>query len=76
MLPVREGGLNCKLSLFSRSRKSFSRQYQHVFDALRDLPENTVVDGEIVALDVSGRFTNGDLGVSMIALRPLKIFDS
>jgi len=44
-----------KLSLYSRRRKSFSRQYQHVFDALRYLPQNTVVDGEIVALDDAGR---------------------
>jgi DNA ligase D-like protein (predicted ligase) len=44
-----------KVSLYSRRRKSFNRQYQHVFDALRDLPENTVIDGEIVALDDRGR---------------------
>ena len=44
-----------KLSLYSRRRKSFNRQYRYVFDALRDLPENTVVDGEIVALDDAGR---------------------
>jgi len=44
-----------KLSLYSRRRKSFNRQYQHVFDALRDLPQNSVVDGEIVALDDAGR---------------------
>ena len=44
-----------KLRLYSRRQKSFSRQYRHVFDALRDLPENTVVDGEIVALDDQGR---------------------
>jgi bifunctional non-homologous end joining protein LigD len=46
---------NGKLSLYSRRRKSFNRQYRHVFDALRDLPENTVVDGEVVALDDAGR---------------------
>jgi len=46
---------NGKPSLYSRKRKSFSRQYQHVFEALRDLPQNTVVDGEIVALDDAGR---------------------
>ena len=46
---------NGKLSQYSRRRKSFNRQYRHVFDALRDLPENTVVDGEIVALDDAGR---------------------
>lgn len=44
-----------KLSLYSRRRKSFNRQYQHIFDALRDLPKDTVVDGEIVALDDTGR---------------------
>ena len=46
---------NGKLSLYSRRRKSFNRQYRNVFDALLDLPENTVVDGEIVALDDAGR---------------------
>lgn len=46
---------NDKLSLYSRRRKSFNRQYRHVFDALHELPKNTVVDGEIVALDDAGR---------------------
>ena len=46
---------NGKPRLYSRRRKSFNRQYRHIFDALRDLPENTVVDGEIVALDDAGR---------------------
>jgi ATP dependent DNA ligase domain len=43
--------INCegKLSLYSRRRKSFHRQYVHIFDALRELPSNTVLDGEIVA---------------------------
>jgi ATP-dependent DNA ligase len=49
--------INCKgkLSLYSRKRRSFHRQYVHIFDALRELPENTVLDGEIVALDDTGR---------------------
>jgi hypothetical protein len=47
--------MQMKLSLYSRRRKSFSRQYQHVFEALRDLPPNTVVDGKIVALAGAGR---------------------
>jgi ATP-dependent DNA ligase len=42
---------NGKLSLYSRKSKSFSRQYQYVFEASRDLPKNTVVDGEIRDLD-------------------------
>jgi bifunctional non-homologous end joining protein LigD len=40
-----------KLSLVSRKRKSFNRQYPYILEALSDFPENTVVDGEIVALD-------------------------
>jgi ATP-dependent DNA ligase len=44
-----------KLALYSRNRKSFHRQYVHIFEALRELPENTVLDGEIVALDDAGR---------------------
>ncbi len=49
--------INCegKLSLYSRKRKSFHRHYVHIFDALRELPSNTVLDGEIVALDDTGR---------------------
>jgi bifunctional non-homologous end joining protein LigD len=46
---------NGKLSLYSRNRKSFNRQYPSVVDGLHDLPANTVVDGEIVALDDKGR---------------------
>jgi ATP-dependent DNA ligase len=45
---------NGKLSLYSRRRKSF-KAVSAVFDALCELPENTVVDGEIVALDDAGR---------------------
>jgi DNA ligase D-like protein (predicted ligase) len=44
-----------KLNLYSRNRKSFHRQYPYIIDALSDLSENTVVDGEIVALDDQGR---------------------
>ena len=36
-----------KLNLFSRRRNSFNTQYSLVFDALADLPDNTVVDGEV-----------------------------
>jgi len=44
-----------RLSLFSKNRKSFNRQYPYIIEALSDLPENTVVDGEVVALDDAGR---------------------
>jgi DNA ligase D-like protein (predicted ligase) len=44
-----------KLNLYSKNRKSFHRQYPYIIDALGDLPENTVIDGEIVAVDDAGR---------------------
>ena len=44
-----------KLNLFSRRRNSFNRQYSQVLGALSDLPDNTVIDGEVVALEESGR---------------------
>jgi DNA ligase D-like protein (predicted ligase) len=43
------------LNLFSRRRNSFNRQYSLVFEALAHLPDNTVIDGEVVALNESGR---------------------
>ena len=44
-----------KLNLFSKRRNPSNRQYSLVFEALADLPDNTVIDGEVVALDESGR---------------------
>src|SRR5215472_11226763 len=43
------------VNLFSRRHKSFNHQYPHLVEALGELPEGTVVDGEVVALDESGR---------------------
>jgi bifunctional non-homologous end joining protein LigD len=51
-MAVKSGG---RLNLFSRRRNSFNTQYSLVFEALADLPDNTVIDGEIVALNESGR---------------------
>jgi len=44
-----------RLNLFSRRQNSFNRQYPLVFEVLRDLPDNTVIDGEVVALNESGQ---------------------
>jgi DNA ligase D-like protein (predicted ligase) len=44
-----------KVRLFSRRQKSFNQQYPYIVEALSDLPDGTVIDGEIVALDDSAR---------------------
>jgi DNA ligase D-like protein (predicted ligase) len=43
------------INLFSRRGKSFNSQYPYLVEALAQLPEGTVVDGEVVALDDAGR---------------------
>lgn len=52
------------LTLFSRNRKSLNRQFPYIAEALADLPEGTVVDGELVAIEktifVGGSYDNGD----------------
>jgi ATP-dependent DNA ligase len=42
------------VSLQSRRNNSFNRHYPLIVEALGDFPEDTVVDGEVVALDESG----------------------
>lgn len=44
-----------KVILYSRRRKNFNHQYPYIAEGLKELPENTVVDGEVVALDDAGR---------------------
>jgi|SRR5579859_214636 len=46
---------NGKVSLRSRNDKDFNRKYSSVVNALAALPDDTVIDAEIVALDESGR---------------------
>jgi len=44
-----------KVSLRSRNNKDFSGRYREIARVLSDLPNETVVDGEIVALDPEGK---------------------
>jgi DNA ligase D-like protein (predicted ligase) len=46
---------NGKVQLRSRNNKDFNTRYSSIVKALAPLPDETVVDGEIVALDDSGR---------------------
>jgi len=41
--------------LWSRNQKDFARRFQAVAKAIAYLPEDTAIDGEVVALDHSGR---------------------
>src|SRR5947199_6190974 len=43
------------VALFSRRRKSLNSQFPYIVEALADLPPGTVVDGEVIAIDESGR---------------------
>jgi ATP-dependent DNA ligase len=42
------------VTLFSRRRNSRNKKFPYVVEALADLPEGTVVDGELVGLDEAG----------------------
>lgn len=44
-----------RVRLWSRNEKDFGRKYPNIVNALANLPDNTVIDGEIVALDESGK---------------------
>jgi DNA ligase D-like protein (predicted ligase) len=43
------------VDLYSRTRKSFNRQFSYIVAALADMPSGTVIDGELVAIDEMGR---------------------
>jgi ATP-dependent DNA ligase len=45
------------VTLHSRTGKSLNKKFRYIVEPLRELPDGTVVDGELVALDDQGRPT-------------------
>ena len=45
------------VTLWSRRENLFTAQFPHIAHACERLPSNTLIDGEIVALDASGRIS-------------------
>jgi bifunctional non-homologous end joining protein LigD len=46
---------NRETILYSRNHKNLNKRFPQIAQALDDLPNETVIDGEVVALDESGR---------------------
>jgi DNA ligase D-like protein (predicted ligase) len=42
------------VTLYSRRRNILNRKFGYIAEALKDLPDDTVLDGELVALDAAG----------------------
>ena len=48
-------GIAGGVEFYSRNGKSLAKKFPYIVEALSDLPTDTIVDGELVALDDSGR---------------------
>lgn len=43
------------VTVYSRRRNILNQKFGYIADALKDLPDETVLDGELVAMDPDGR---------------------
>jgi len=59
-----------KVTLYSRRGNVLNEKFPYIADALAKLPAETVIDGEIVAMDSKGRLFVGDRGNNRIRTRP------
>src|SRR6266404_3606903 len=50
---VKNAGLH--VTLYSRRRNGLNEKFHYIATALDDLPDSTVLDGELVAIDSKGR---------------------
>jgi DNA ligase D-like protein (predicted ligase) len=46
-----------QVNLFSRTGKSLNKKFPYIVESLHGLPDGTIIDGELVALDDTGRPT-------------------
>lgn len=70
-LAIKSGG---KLELRSRNDRDFNARYPRLVEALQPMPDETVLDGEVVALDAEGRPSFNMLQNSGFAGAPLHFF--
>ena len=69
------------ITLLSRRNNSLSSEFPELMEALKAMPDDTVIDGEIVALDPSGKpsfnkLSNKPEGKSTAPMAPLPCLDS